>query len=422
MAGPLNHIRVLDLSRILAGPWAGQTLADLGAEVIKVERPGIGDDTRGWGPPFLNDVNDQPTTDAAYFLSANRGKKSVSIDFTQAAGSELICRLAKQSDILLENFKVGGLAKYGLDYETLKKINPRLIYCSITGFGQTGPYRQRAGYDFLIQGMGGLMSVTGEPDGEPGGGPMKVGVAIVDIFTGMYASTAVLAALAHRERTGEGQHIDLALLDVQVATLANQAMNYLVSGNEPQRLGNAHPNIVPYQALATSDGHIILAVGNDRQFSKFCALTGRPELAGDSRFNSNAGRVKNRKILIPILEQTLQQRKSSEWMTLLEGADIPCGPINTLAEVFSDPQVESRQMRIELEHRRGGKIALVGSPMKFSSSPVKYSQAPPILGEHNMEILGELLGLSEQERQKLTEDGVIDTCLSPAQLIQQTES
>ncbi len=408
MAGPLKHIRVLDLSRVLAGPWAGQTLADLGAEVIKVERPGVGDDTRSWGPPFLNDTSSQPTTDAAYFLATNRGKKSVSIDFTQPAGRELVYQLVKQSDILLENFKVGGLAKYGLDYETLKQINPQLIYCSITGFGQTGPYRQRAGYDFLIQGMGGLMSVTGEPDGEPGGGPMKVGVAIVDIFTGMYASTAVLAALTHREQTGEGQHIDLALLDVQVATLANQAMNYLIEGSEPQRMGNAHPNIVPYQALATADGHIILTIGNDSQFSKFCVLVGQPELAEDSRFASNAARVENRKVLIPILEQALQQRSSSDWIALFKETGVPCGPINTLAEVFADPQVKSRQMRIEMEHKRGGKIALVGSPMKFSQSPVEYKQAPPLLGEHNTEILGELLGLSKRERQKLAEEGIID--------------
>jgi crotonobetainyl-CoA:carnitine CoA-transferase CaiB-like acyl-CoA transferase len=417
MAGPLSHIRVLDLSRVLAGPWAGQTLADLGAEVIKVERPGIGDDTRGWGPPFLSDAAGQPTSDAAYFLSANRGKKSVSIDFTRPAGRELICRLAEQSDILLENFKVGGLAKYGLDYETLKQINPRLIYCSITGFGQTGPYRQRAGYDFLIQGMGGLMSVTGAPDGEPGGGPMKVGVAIVDIFTGMYASTSVLAALAHRERTGEGQQIDLALLDVQVATLANQAMNYLTSGSEPQRLGNAHPNIVPYQALATADGHIILAIGNDGQFRKFCGLAGCSELADDPRFVSNAARVENRKELIPIIEQALLQRDSADWIALLEGEGVPCGPINTLAEVFVDPQIEARQMRVELEHQRAGKVPLVGSPMKFSQTPVEYRQAPPLLGEHNTEVLVDLLGLSEQQRLRLVAEGIIDAC-PPAQLCQ----
>jgi crotonobetainyl-CoA:carnitine CoA-transferase CaiB-like acyl-CoA transferase len=410
MAGPLNHMRVLDLSRVLAGPWAGQTLADLGAEVIKVERPGVGDDTRGWGPPFMHDANGQPTTDAAYFLSTNRGKKSVSIDFTRPQGRDLVCRLAEQSDILLENFKVGGLAKYGLDYETLKLINPRLIYCSITGFGQTGPYRQRAGYDFLIQGMGGLMSLTGEADDKPGGGPMKVGVAIVDIFTGMYASTAVLAAVAHRERTGEGQYIDLALLDVQVAILANQAMNYLVSGSEPQRMGNSHPNIVPYQALATADGHIVLTVGNDSQFSKFCALAGKPELAVDERFVSNADRVENRRVLLPILEPLLKQRSSADWISMLEGAGVPCGPINTLAEVFSDPQVEAREMRIEIETQRDGKVALVGSPMKFSQSPVEYSLAPPLLGEHNREILGEMLGLSEQEYLTLVEQGIVGAC------------
>ncbi len=410
MSGPLNHIRVLDLSRVLAGPWAGQTLADLGAEVIKVERPGIGDDTRGWGPPFLQDVDGNPTSDAAYFLSANRGKKSVTIDFTCPAGRELVCRLAEQSDILLENFKVGGLAKYGLDYETLKQINPKLIYCSITGFGQTGPNRQRAGYDFLIQGMGGLMSVTGEPDGEPGGGPMKTGVAIVDIFTGMYASTAVLAALTHRERTGEGQHIDLALFDVQVATLANQAMNYLVSGKAPERLGNAHPNIVPYQALATADGHIILAVGNDGQFRKFCTLAGCAGLATETRFATNAARVENREVLIPLIEQALRQRSSADWISSLEEAGVPCGPINTLTEVFSDPQIDARQMRIELEHQHAGKVPLVGSPMKFSQTTVEYQQAPPFLGEHNTEILGDLLGLSEQERIRLAAEGIIDSC------------
>jgi len=403
MAGPLSHIRVLDLSRVLAGPWAGQTLADLGAEVIKVERPDGGDDTRSWGPPFLTDDSGQPTADAAYFLSTNRGKKSVSIDFTCPAGRELICRLAERSDILLENFKVGGLAKYGLDYASLKQVNSRLIYCSITGFGQTGPYRERAGYDFLIQGMGGLMSVTGEPAGEP----MKVGVAIIDVMTGMYASTSVLAALAHRDRTGEGQHIDLSLLDVQVATLANQAMNYLVSGCVPQRLGNAHPNIVPYQALATADGHIILTVGNDGQFRKLCSIAGCTELAEDPRFASNATRVANRKVLIPLLEKALKQRNSTEWVSLMEAAGVPCGPINNIAEVFADPQVKSRQMRIELDHRNAGKVPLVGSPMKFSQTPVAYCQAPPTLGEHNAEILGQVLGLSEQQCLDLSAQGIV---------------
>lgn len=418
MAGPLSHIRVLDLSRVLAGPWAGQTLADLGAEVIKVERPGVGDDTRGWGPPFLCDADGEPTRDAAYFLAANRGKKSVSIDFTRPAGRELVSRLAAQCDILLENFKVGGLAKYGLDYQSLRQVNPKLIYCSITGFGQDGPYRQRAGYDFLIQGMGGLMSLTGAPDGEPGGGPMKVGVAIVDIFTGMYASTAVLAALAHRERTGEGQHIDLALLDVQVATLANQAMNYLVSGTPPERLGNAHPNIVPYQALATADGHIILAVGNDGQFARFCALAGCPELATDKRYATNAARVENRHELIPLLERALGHRTSAEWIALFEREAVPCGPINRLDEVFADPQVEARRMRISLDHRRAGEVPLVGSPMKFSATPVEYRQAPPVLGEHNAEVLGDLLGLSPQEQLCLSAEGIIDP--TPATPLRQT--
>lgn len=407
MAGPLSHIRVLDLSRVLAGPWAGQTLADLGAEVIKVERPGVGDDTRGWGPPFLSDAAGNPTSDAAYFLATNRGKKSVTIDFTRPAGRELICRLAEQSDILLENFKVGGLAKYGLDYATLKQLNPKLIYCSITGFGQTGPNRLRAGYDFLIQGMGGLMSVTGAADGEPGGGPMKVGVAIVDLFTGMYASTAVLAALAHRQRTGEGQQIDLALFDVQVATLANQAMNYLISGQEPARMGNSHPNIVPYQALATADGHIILAVGNDGQFVKFCRLAGCATLATETRFINNAARVKNRKQLIPLIERALQQRNSAEWIALLEAEGVPCGPINTISQVFNEPQLAAREMCIELKHQVAGKVPLVGSPMKFSQTPVDYQQAPPVLGEHSAQILTERLGLTKQQLQQLAADGII---------------
>lgn len=415
MSGPLSHIRVLDLSRVLAGPWAGQALADLGAEVIKVERPGSGDDTRGWGPPFLADAEGSPTTDAAYFLSANRGKKSVAIDFTQPQGRELVCRLAQQCDIVLENFKVGGLAKYGLDYESLRKANPGLIYCSITGFGQNGPYRQRAGYDFLLQGMGGLMSVTGVPDGDPGGSPMKVGVAIVDIFTGMYASTAVLAALAHRDRTGEGQHIDLALFDVQVATLANQAMNYLVAGASPQRLGNAHPNIVPYQACPTADGHIILAVGNDSQFRKFCVAAQCVELSEDERYATNEGRVRNRKELMPLVEQALKKRPSHEWIALLEGAGVPCGPINTIAEVFANPQLEARGMRIELAHPLAGKVPLVGNPMKFSGTPVKYDLAPPLLGEHNDEILNGLLGLCEKECRALETAGVLGSCALPSQ-------
>jgi crotonobetainyl-CoA:carnitine CoA-transferase CaiB-like acyl-CoA transferase len=407
MTGPLSHIRVLDLSRVLAGPWAGQTLADLGAEVIKVERPGIGDDTRGWGPPFLTDREGRPTSDAAYYLAANRGKKSVTIDFTRTEGQELVRRLAADCDIVLENFKVGGLAKYGLDYASLQAINPGIIYCSITGFGQTGPYRNRAGYDFLIQGMGGLMSVTGEPDGAPGGGPVKVGVAIVDIFTGMYAVTSVLAALAHRERTGEGEYIDLSLLDVQVATLANQATNYLVSGRSPERLGNAHPNIVPYQALATGDGHIILAVGNDGQFAKFCAVAGCPELADDERYSTNAGRVRNRDELIPIIKELFRKRTSADWIAALENAGVPCGPINTIAEVFANPQVQSRGMRIDVPHNGSGQIPLVGSPMKFTRTPLNDRQPPPQLGEHNDEVLTGILGLGDDELARLRAAEVI---------------
>lgn len=407
MPGPLSHIRVLDLSRVLAGPWAGQTLADLGAEVIKVERPGLGDDTRGWGPPFLVDRDGNPTSDAAYFLSANRGKKSVTIDFTLPEGQELVRRLAADCDIVLENFKVGGLAKYGLDYDSLKAINPGIIYCSITGFGQTGPYRNRAGYDFLIQGMGGLMSVTGEPDSVPGGGPVKVGVAIVDIFTGMYAVTSVLAALANRERTGEGEYIDLALLDVQVATLANQATNYLVSGRSPERLGNAHPNIVPYQALATSDGYIILAVGNDGQFAKFCAVAGKPEMADDERFRTNSDRVCNRAELIPIIVTLLKMKTSAEWIAMLEQAGVPCGPINTVAEVFDNPQVQSRGMRVDVPHAAAGDIPLVGSPMKFSRVPLNDRQPPPQLGEHNVEVLMGMLGLGVDDCARLKANDVI---------------
>ena len=400
-------MRVLDLSRVLAGPWAGQTLADLGAEVIKVERPGVGDDTRGWGPPFLADREGHPTTDAAYFLSANRGKKSVTIDFTRPEGQQLVRRLAASCDIVLENFKVDGLAHYGLDYPALKEVNPGIIYCSITGFGQTGPYRSLAGYDFLIQGMGGLMSVTGEPDGEPGGGPMKVGVAIVDLFTGMYATSAVLAALVHRDRTGIGQHIDLALLDVQVATLANQATNYLVSGRSPQRLGNSHPNIVPYQAFATSDSHIILAVGNDEQFRKFCLVAGVGHLAEDQRFATNAGRVRDREFLIPELTAIIRTRSKSWWIGELGKAGVPCGPINSLEEVFADPQVLARSMCQSVEHSVAGEIPLVGTPMKFSATPAGTTLPPPLLGEHTALVLEQLLGMDEGEIDRLRAASII---------------
>lgn len=407
MPGPLSHVRVLDLSRVLAGPWAGQVLADLGAEVIKIERPGTGDDTRGWGPPWLKDPDGRETAESAYFLSANRGKKSVTLDISTAEGQAIARRLAARCHVVLENFKVGALARYGLDYESLKALNPGLVYCSITGFGQDGPYSGHAGYDFMIQGMGGLMSITGEPDDVPGGGPMKVGVAVADLFAGMYAAVAVLAALAHRERTGEGQHIDLALLDCQVAMLANQAMNYLVSGTPPRRLGNAHPNIVPYQAFRTRDGHLILAVGNDRQFARFCELAGRPALAADPRFATNAARVAHRGALIPVIAETMAARSTGEWLALLEPAGIPCGPINTLDQVFRHPQVVHRGMTVSLPHPWGGVVPLVASPLRLSRTPVEYRRAPPALGQDTEEVLGSLLNMGDEEVAALRRRGIV---------------
>lgn len=403
MAGALSHLRVLDLSRVLAGPWAGQLLADMGAEVIKVERPGEGDDTRGWGPPFLKDKDGAATRESAYYLSANRGKRSVAIDITRPEGQDLVRRLAAQSDVVLENFKVGGLAKYGLDYAGLKAVKPDIVYCSITGFGQDGPYAARAGYDFLIQGMGGLMSLTGAPGGEP----MKVGVALTDIFTGMYGAFAVLAALAHRDRTGEGQHIDLALLDVQVAVLANQATNYLVGGIMPGRLGNAHPNIVPYQAFPTADGHVILAVGNDAQFARFCAVGGRPDLAADPRFATNAERVRNRAILVPQLCAMLAAKPSAEWIAELEVAGVPCGPINDLAQVFDNPQVRHRGMKVSMDHPQAGTVDLLANPIRMSATPIAYDRAPPALGADTDETLGRLLGLDADELARLAAAGIV---------------
>ncbi|WP_434623496.1 CaiB/BaiF CoA transferase family protein [Azospirillum sp. B2RO_4] len=400
MAGPLSHIRVLELSRVLAGPWSAQTLADLGADVIKVERPGAGDDTRAWGPPWAGDQS-------AYFLSTNRGKRSITIDFERPEGQELVRKLAAQADVVIENFKVGGLVKYGLDYDSLKAVNPRLVYCSITGFGQTGPYRNRAGYDFMIQGMGGLMSITGQPDGEPGGGPVKVGVAVTDIFTGLYATIGIMGALAHRDRTGEGQQVDLALLDVQVAVLANQAMNCLVGGKAPQRLGNAHPNIVPYQAFATRDGYIILAVGNDGQFAKFCAVAGRPELARDERYATNPARVANRKELVALLEELIRTRDSHDWLSALEEVGVPCGPINDLTAVFEDPQVKARNIHQDLPHPTQGSVPTVASPIRYSGTPLVHDTAPPTLGQHTDTVLAESLGLGEADIAALREKGVI---------------
>ncbi len=410
MSGALSHLRVVDLSRVLAGPWASQLLADLGAEVVKIEKPGCGDDTRSWGPPWLPDGNGEPSQEAAYYLCTNRNKQSLTVDITRPEGQAIVRELVAGADVLLENFKVGGLKAYGLDYASLKAINPKLVYCSITGFGQDGPYAARAGYDFLIQGMGGLMSLTGTPDGEPGAGPQKVGVALTDILTGLYASNAILAALAHRDRdgfrTGDGQHIDLALLDVQIACLANQAMNYLVSGKPPRRMGNAHPNIVPYQDFPTADGDMILAIGNDGQFARFCEIAGHPEWAGDERFASNAARVKHRTALIPLLRQSTVMRTTAEWIAVLENAAVPCGPINDLAAVFADPQVQARGMRIDMAHALGGSTPQVANPIHLSATPIEYRSAPPTLGQHSDAIL-RALGRSNAEISTLRETGVI---------------
>ena len=407
MGGPLGHVRVLELSRVLAGPWAAQTLADLGASVIKVEKPRTGDDTRTYAPPYAANRDGSHSGESAYFLSTNRGKRSVTIDFIHPEGQKLVQALAAKSDVVIENFKVGGLAKYGLDYPSLQPLNPGLIYCSITGFGQTGPYRHKPGYDFMIQGIGGLMSITGEPDQRPGGGPMKVGVAVADIFTGLYAAIAILGALAHRDRTGAGQYIDLALLDTQVAVLANQAMNYLVTGIAPQRLGNAHPNIVPYQVFAASDGHIIVAVGNENQFARMCEVIGRPELASDARFASNASRVHNREEVIAILQGIFVTRTMRDWLQALERAGVPCGPINTVADVFADPQVQARGLKLDLPHPSIGSVPSVANPIKYSATPIDYRSAPPMLGADTDEILREMLGVTPEEIGRLRKSGVV---------------
>ena len=406
-AAPLQDIKVLDLSRILAGPWAGQLLGDLGADVIKVERPGAGDDTRSWGPPWLKDQDGKPTSDAAYFFSANRNKRSLTIDISSERGQALIRELASKADVLLENFKVGGLKQYGLDAESLLKLNPRLVYASITGFGQDGPYAARAGYDFLIQGMGGLMSVTGRHDSEEGAGPQKVGVALTDVMTGLYTTIGVLAALADRAKTGKGQHVDVALLDVQVAALANQAVNYLIGGKVPERMGNAHPNIVPYQDFPTADGDMILAIGNDAQFARFCEVAGHPEWASDERFATNRGRVENRAVLLPLLRQATVFRTTREWMDELEQAGVPCGPINRIDQVFDDPQVKARQLRVSMPHPLAGEVPLVGNPIRLSASPVEYRYAPPLLGQHTEQVLADWLGLRADELQQLKQDAII---------------
>ena len=406
-ATALGHIRVLDLTRVLAGPWCTQNLADLGADVIKIERPGAGDDTRSWGPPYLKDAQGRDTGEAAYYLAANRGKRSLTLDIATSEGQDIVRKLAAQSDVVMENYKVGQLHKYGLDYESLKKIKPDLVYCSVTGFGQTGPYAHRAGYDFIIQGMGGFMSITGERDDLPGGGPQKGGVAISDLMTGMYATIAVLAALTHRDRTGEGQYIDMALLDVQVAMLANMGSNYLASGRAPKRWGNAHPNIVPYQTFATADGHIIVAVGNDGQYARFVEAGGRVELAKDERFATNPLRVRNRDVLVPILAEMVATKTRDEWINLLEAAGVPCGPINNLDDVYVNPQVVAREMRADLPHPCGGDVKLVTSPMKLSGTPTRCDMPPPTLGQHTEDVLGGLLGHSATEIAALRARGVI---------------
>ncbi|MBL8305753.1 MAG: CoA transferase [Rubrivivax sp.] len=409
--GALAGVRVLDLSRVLAGPWCTQTLADLGAEVIKIERPPSdshpgGDDTRGWGPPFLKQRDGRDSTEAAYFLGANRNKRSVTVDLAGVEGQALIRRLAGTCDVVIENFKVGDMARYGLDAATLRGRQPRLVYCSITGYGQTGPYADRAGYDYAVQGAGGLMSVTGERDDLPGGGPQKVGVAVADLFTGMYATVAILAALRHRDATGEGQCIDMALLDTQVAMLANLGANYLVTAQAPKRAGNAHQNIVPYQVFEVADGHVILAVGNDEQFRRFCTVAGRPELPADERFARNAGRVRHREALVPVLADIMRQRPRADWLAALDAAKVPCGPINDLADVFADPQVLARGMRMPAPHPLNDALELVASPMKLSATPVRLQRPPPLLGQHTDEVLAEI-GCSAEEIERWRERGVI---------------
>lgn len=407
MSGPLSHIRVLDLSRVLAGPWCGQNLADLGAEVIKVERPKTGDDSRAYGPPWMKDASGNETSEAAYFMAANRGKKSITVNLNHPEGQSLIRDLAAKCDVLIENYKFGDLDRYGLGYKDLSMLNPGLVYCSVTGFGQTGPYREKPGYDFMAQGMAGLMSITGEPDGVPGGGPMRVGVPVIDIFTGMYATIAICAAVANKAVTGKGQHLDVALLDSCMALLANQGMTYLATGETPKRIGNSHPTIVPYQVFATADGAIILACGNDNLFTKFCAVAKREDLVKDERFAKNAVRVKHRTTLVPILEEVFKQRATAEWVDALEEAGVPCGPINTVAQAFADPQVQARGMQISLPHPLAGNVPLMGSPMKFSATPIEHKLAPPVLGQHADEILEQVLGLGPDARAKLRAAGAI---------------
>jgi len=409
--GPLKGLRILDMSRILAGPTCTQILGDLGADVIKIERPGAGDDTRKWGPPYVKDSDGNDTSESAYYLCANRNKRSLTVDITKQEGQQIIRKLAAKCDVLIENYKVGGLKKYGLDYSSMKDEFPDLIYCSISGFGQTGPKSHRLGYDFMIQAMGGIMSVTGEPDGSP----MKVGVGIADVMCGMYAAVSILAAIRHRDQSGNsaaggnGQHIDLSLLDSQAAWLINSGSNYLTSGENQHRLGNAHPNIVPYQVFQTSDSFFVLAVGNEIQFRKFCEFAGAPDLPEDPRFKTNTDRVKNRNILAPMLTELTQRNSTQFWLEGLEKLQVPCGPVNTIKDVFDDPQIQHREMEISLPHPLSGKgdVSLIGSPVKMSATPVSYRHAPPTLGQHTNEILAEMLGMDEEECRELAQKGVV---------------
>ena len=412
-AGALSHIRVLDLSRVLAGPWCTQILADMGADVIKIEKPGEGDDTRRWGPPFLDDDQGHRTDQASYYASCNRNKRSVTIDMATPEGQALIKELALQSDVLVENFKVGGLQRYGLDYESLRTLNPRLVYCSVTGFGQDGPYAERAGYDLMVQAMCGLMSITGHADGEPGGGPVRVGVAVIDLFTGLYASTAILTALEARHQTGRGQHIDMALFDVGMAILANQATGYLNTGGVPQRQGNSHPSLAPYQDFPSSDGAVLLAIGNDGQFARFCQAAGRPEWAIDERFATTSARVIHRSTLIPLMSELTRTRTTAEWITLLEDKAVPCGPINNIAQAFDDAQAKARGLRVELARTPDGspvdgisRLASVASPLRLSEHPALLRNAPPALGQHTHEVLGQI-GLSPERIAQLQALGVV---------------
>ena len=407
MPGPLSHIRVLDLSRVLAGPWAGQNLADLGAEVIKVERPGKGDDSRAFGPPWLAGADGKPTSEAAYYLAANRGKKSITANLSHPDAQAMLRELATSCDVVIENYKYGDLARYGLGYDDIRAVNPKIVYCSVTGFGQTGPWRERPGYDFMAQGMSGLMSVTGEPDGVTGAGPMRVGIPIIDILTGMYASVAICAALAHRAHTGVGQHLDLALLDTSMAFLSIQGMTYLTTGEAPGRIGNTHPSIVPYQVFPTSDGSVILACGNDNLFTKFCEAAACKHLAGDARFAKNAGRVENRDVLVPLLNAVFAAKTTKEWVAILEAAGVPNGPINSIAEAFNEEQVKARGIRFNLPHPTGGTTPMIASPMKFSATPARQDVPPPLLGQHTDEVLGSILGYDAARIALLRERGAL---------------